>query len=126
MIYDFKPSDAKEFASFVGIRTKIERDELTFSMCPYCRGGGGKDKGTFSINLKTGQFKCLRASCGVSGNMITLSRDFDFSLGKEVDDYYRPKEKRHLPQPKQKIVPKQSALDYLVFENEVKNKKLPE
>lgn len=117
MIYNFKPSDAREFASFVGIRAKTERDELTFSLCPYCRGGGGKDKGTFSINLKSGLFKCLRASCGVQGNMITLSRDFDFSLGKEVDDYYRPKKKRQLPQPKQKIVPKQSALDYLKSRN---------
>lgn len=117
MIYNFKPSDAREFASFVGIRAKTERDELTFSLCPYCRGGGGRDKGTFSINLKSGLFKCLRASCGVQGNMITLSRDFDFSLGKEVDDYYRPKKKRQLPQPKQKIVPKQSALDYLKSRN---------
>ena len=23
--------------------------------------------------------------------MVTLSRDFDFSLGNEVDEYYRPK-----------------------------------
>ena len=48
--------------------------------------------GTFSINLKTGQFKCLRASCGVSGNMITLQKDFDFSLGTQIDEYYAPKE----------------------------------
>ena len=69
---------------------------------------------TFSINLKTGQHKCLRASCGVSGNMITLARDFDFSLGTEIDEYYAPKKKyRELPQPKEPVIPKPEALQYL-------------
>lgn len=114
MIYEFKQSDAREFASFVGIKTKVFGDELTFSKCPYCKGGHtGKDKGTFSINLKNGVFKCLRASCGVSGNMITLSRDFDFSLGREVDSYYKPKTFRKLKKPEKPIVPKPKAVEYL-------------
>lgn len=113
MIYNFKPSDAKDFASFVGIKAKMQRDELTFKRCPYCKGGGGRDEGTFSINMKTGQFKCLRASCGVSGNMVTLSRDFDFSLGTEIDNYYKPKEYHRLPQPKETIKPLPKAVQYL-------------
>ena len=91
-LYEFKEEDAYSFARHVHIQAKARGRELQFFHCPYCRGGkGGKDKGTFSINLQTGQFKCLRSSCSISGNMITLARDFDFSLGIEVDEYYQPR-----------------------------------
>ena len=86
-IYSFTPEDAERFASHMGIKTRRRGDELSFAWCPYCQGGG-KDKNTFSINLQTGQFKCLRSSCGNQGNMITLARDFDFSLGRDSDTYY--------------------------------------
>lgn len=76
MIYNFKEEDAYEFARFVGSPVKRHGDELRFTRyCPYCHGGTGskRDKDTFSINLRTGQFKCLRSSCGITGNMITLA-----------------------------------------------------
>ena len=85
-IYKFDTDDARRFASDQGIHTKTSGDELQFKMCPYCRST--KDQYTFSISLKTGQFKCLRASCAVHGNMITLHKDFGFSLGQEADRYY--------------------------------------
>ncbi|MCI6858501.1 MAG: bifunctional DNA primase/helicase, partial [Eubacterium sp.] len=81
-IYEFKESDAWNFARGSGIETKQKGYELQFLTCPYCRGGRSADKGTFSINLTTGQFKCLRSSCSVSGNMITLARDFDPAVDK--------------------------------------------
>ena len=77
-MYEFNPADAMRFAHWYGARTKQIGDELRFAECPYCKGRG-HDKDTFAINLHTGQFKCLRAGCGVTGNMLTLSRDFDFS-----------------------------------------------
>ena len=115
MIYEFKEQDAYEFSRYIGARTKRIGDELRFqNTCPYCHGGEHRDKDTFSINLRTGQFKCMRASCGVHGNMITLSRDFDFSLGNQVDEYYRPKRKyRKLKTPKSPITPKDPAIKYL-------------
>lgn len=113
-MYEFDSNDAYEFANFIGIRHQKKGDELQFYICPYCKGGStGKDKGTFSINLRTGVYKCLRNTCGVSGNMITLSRDFDFSLGRLVDEYYKPKKKyRTLPKPKEPIKPKPEAVQY--------------
>ena len=101
-MYEFKQSDAYDFARHVGIQCKTRGDELMFNFCPYCNGGANrKDKGTFSINLKTGQYKCLRASCGVSGNMVILAKDFDFSLGSIADEYYRPrKQYKKLKTPK--------------------------
>lgn len=86
-LYEFKPEDAERFAREQGARIRRRGDELEFLWCPYCNGGG-KDKNTFSINLKSGAFKCLRASCGAHGNMITLHKDFGFSLGMEADAYF--------------------------------------
>lgn len=84
--YQFDPADAERFARFVGIRTKARGNELVFYKCPYC-GQSTSDKDKFAINLKTGQFNCLRASCGVKGNMLTLSKDFAFSISDDVDRY---------------------------------------
>ena len=114
-LYEFKEADAYAFARMVGIQAKPHNGELFFKTCPYCRPRPTKDNvRTFSINLTTGQFKCLRASCGVSGNMITLSRDFDFSLGSETDEYYRPKRVfRKLKTPAEPIIPKKPAIKYL-------------
>lgn len=114
-VYEFNPDDAYNFARHVGIDVKEHGSELFFKTCPYCKPRATRGNvRTFSINLKTGQFKCLRASCGISGNMVTLSKDFDFSLGNEVDEYYRPKKKyKRLKQPKEAIKPKPEAIQYL-------------
>lgn len=114
-VYEFNPDDAYNFARHVGIEVKEHGGELFFKTCPYCKPRATRGNvRTFSINLKTGQFKCLRASCGISGNMVTLSKDFDFSLGNEVDEYYRPKKRyKRLKQPKEAIKPKPEAIRYL-------------
>lgn len=113
-IYEFNPEHAFSFANMQGAKTKTKGDELHFSDCPYCHGKNHGDAYTFSINLKTGQFKCLRASCGVTGNMLTLSRDFDFSLGNSVDEYYQPKRRyRSFKKPKEAIKPREPAIAYL-------------
>lgn len=110
--YEFKEEDAREFARFKHIQVKQRGDELNFLKCPYC-GNTTTDKDTFSINLRTGQFKCLRAGCGAKGNMIILAQDFGFSLGTDIDEYYKPrKEFKKFSVPKQ-IVPKDAAVKYL-------------
>lgn len=114
--YILKESDIYDFASRQNIQVKNRGDEIRFNICPYCRGGSGykKDLGTFSINRKTGQFECKRATCGVRGNMITLARDFDFHLSDEFSRFYRKRpEYRKLPQPKEEIIPKQAAVEFL-------------
>ena len=111
--YEFKEQDAYDFARHVGIFTKQHGDELWFKSCPYCHGTGNGNEKSFSINLKTGTYSCFRASCQAKGNMITLSKDFDFSLGSEVDEYYRPKKKyRDLPK-RDAIEPKPPAIAYM-------------
>ena len=114
-MYEFKEQDAFDFAKYIHARTREHNGELSFRLCPYCNPKPSRGNlNTFSINLKTGQFKCLRGSCGVSGNMLTLSRDFDFSLGNEVDEYYRPRRQfRKMKTPKEPIRPKPEAVKYL-------------
>lgn len=113
--YEFKEQDAFDFARHVHAETNVRNGELFFKLCPYCNPKPTRDNiKTFSINLKTGQFKCLRASCGVTGNMITLAKDFDFSLGNEIDEYYKPKKKyRDFGKREKPIEPKPEAIRYL-------------
>lgn len=111
--YEFKLQDAYDFARAHG-EYRERGKEIELLKCPYCHGGKS-DKWTFAINKDSGQFKCFRSSCMASGNMITLAKDFGFSLGKDIDEYYTHKtEYRKLSQPKEKIIPKQNAIDYLV------------
>lgn len=114
-MYEFKERDAFAFGRFVHAQTREHNGELFFRLCPYCNPTPTRDNlNSFSISLKTGQFKCLRASCGVTGNMITLSKDFDFSLGSEVDEYYRPSRRFcKLKSPAKPIEPKPGAVRYL-------------
>jgi len=111
-IYTFDESDAERFAREQGIKVRRRGDELQFRKCPYCQSNTD-DKNTFAINLNTGQFKCLRATCGAHGNMITLSRDFDFSLGTMVDEYFNSKKRFRQIHRKGYPVPTPSAIEYL-------------
>ena len=116
MRYEPKETDIRGFVAFLQIRSRQRGDELQLETCPYCHSGSrGNDKWSSSINLKTGQFKCLRDSCGMKGNMITLSRDFDFSLGNEYEEYYKPrKQYRKLKTSKEPIKSRPSAVEYMM------------
>ena len=122
--YEFKLQDAYDFARAHG-EYRERGKEIELLKCPYCHGGKS-DKWTFAINKDSGQFKCFRSSCGASGNMITLAKDFDFSLGKDVDEYYTHKtEYKKLSQPKEKIIPKQNAIaEYRDWETDRKSTRL--
>jgi archaellum biogenesis ATPase FlaH len=111
-IYHFNPEDAYRFGQEQNIKVYARGDELQFKQCPYCRKNTTKQY-KFAINLKTGQFKCLRASCGAHGNMITLSKDFDFSLGNDVDEYYRGIKQFRNIHKKNKPLPKPFAERYM-------------
>ena len=90
-IYQFQEEDVRRFAHEVGAEVRRHGDELQFKECPYCHGGSGrkKDKWTFAISTKNGACNCKRAGCGVVGNMITLAKDFGFSLGRDADSYHK-------------------------------------
>lgn len=112
-LYEFRPEDAFRFSKEVGVEVRTRGDELQFKECPYCRGGAHHDSWTFAINLKTGAHNCRRASCGARGNMIRLSKDFDFSLGTDVDEYYKPKRRYKTIKADKKPVPKPGAVEYM-------------
>lgn len=116
-LYQFKEEDALLFSQkYARCEVRRKGNELTFQYCPICHGGSGgkRDKDTFSINMETGACNCLRSSCGYRGNMITLARDFGFSLGREIDEYYAPRrEYKKFPTPKKPLEPKEPAIKYL-------------
>ena len=93
MAYELKKSDVFDFASSMNRETRQKGDELEFKFCPYCNGGMHNDEWTFSINLNTGAYKCLRASCNESGHFVELCRDFEYRL-----EFEQPKIYRQLPQ----------------------------
>lgn len=112
-IYQFDKADALRFAEERHIKTRYSHggNELEFAECPYCHSQ--KDKYKFSINLTTGAFICLRASCNARGNMITLHKDFDFDLGVDVKEYERPRDTwKRFPLPEAKPT-KNEVIDYL-------------
>ena len=111
-IYQFDPEDAKRFGREQGIEFRTRGNELQFKRCPYCRNNTN-DKDTFAISLRTGQFKCLRATCGAHGNMITLAKDFGFSLGRDVDEYYNSQKRYRNIHRKNKPLPTPVAITYL-------------
>jgi len=82
--YNFKSEDAWDFAHYVHAKVKPRGHELVFESCPYCRDK--KDRYKFAINLNTGAYNCLRASCSAKGSFINLARDFNFQLP-EVQAY---------------------------------------
>jgi archaellum biogenesis ATPase FlaH len=59
----------------------------------------------------------MRASCGAKGNMLTLAKDFGFSLGRDADTYYsinQPREYRTFKKSVvDKIEVKDAAIEYL-------------
>lgn len=111
-MYQFKKEDAFRFARERGHAYKIVGNEMRFKKCPYCKYETN-DKDTFSINLETGMFKCMRSTCGAHGNMITLHKDFNFSLGNYADEYFdRSRQFRTFPR-KPKPEPKPKAIEYM-------------
>lgn len=111
-MYQFKKEDAFRFAREQGHSYKIVGNEMRFKKCPYCKYETN-DKDTFSINLETGMFKCMRSTCGAHGNMITLHKDFNFSLGSYADEYFdRSRQFRTFPR-KPKPEPKPKAIEYM-------------
>lgn len=54
----------------LGHQFKIKGDELSVRHCVFCKGNQ-KDEYTLGIDLQKGVYNCLRASCGVKGNLVT-------------------------------------------------------
>lgn len=114
-IYEFREQDAYNFARHVGASTREAGEEIQFRYCPYCKGGNHskRDTYTFAINRKTGAFNCKRSTCNAKGNMIILSRDFDFSIDGITDEYFRPRKQYRTLKKIDPIIPKEPAIKYL-------------
>ena len=107
MSYQYNREDVFAFAHSRGDETRQKGKELEFKYCPYCNGGGNRDEYTFSINLDSGAYCCLRASCGEHGHFVELCRDFDYPLVMEVPRIYKDVSRFG------RFTPKDKALEYM-------------
>lgn len=90
MKYNFDKQDLLDFVSAFGYETREKGDELNFRRCPYCSGGSNHDEWTFSVNVGSGAYKCLRSSCNQSGFFIELCRDMNYQIaGTDISKNYR-------------------------------------
>ena len=93
--------------------TREMGDELTFKYCPFCQGGQHNDKYTFSVSLRTGQYNCLRGTCGEHGGFVSLAKAFNFPLDFGTQAPMK-KEYKRLPQKKlSEIVVRDTAIEYM-------------
>lgn len=108
--YVMNEDDLRGFIQFIGAETKDKGNEVVFKYCPKCRGSAPKeDEWKFSVNRKTGAFGCFRGSCGYHGHFIELCRDFGYRVQTDEDRDFVD-----MPQPTHRIVPRESALAYLL------------
>lgn len=108
MSYELKQEDIFGAAAKTGIETRQKGKELQFKYCPYCYGGRSKDEYTFSINVETGLNNCKRGSCGVHKRFEQFARDVGYEL-----DYDNERKYIEFPQPRGRIIPRESAYAYL-------------
>ena len=74
--------EVTKFIGMTGISVTKKGDEYLLKSCPFCKGGENRDRNTFSINYRTGQYQCKRSKCNAKGNLWTLTKDenFDYAL----------------------------------------------
>lgn len=98
-----------------GISVRLVQNEFSFERCPYCNQKSDPKQRKFSVNSKTGQFQCFRASCGAKGNILTLAKDFDLDLGNTANEYYGIGKQRHYKYTplKEPIESKDAAIEYM-------------
>ena len=109
MKYTMNMDDLNGFIEFIGAETKQKGKDVFFRYCPKCGSSAPKDdEWKFSVNYKTGAFGCLRGSCGYHGHFVELCRDFGYKIGLDAEQQYV-----QFPQPKGRIVPRESAIAYL-------------
>lgn len=107
MAYLYSRNDIYELSRVLSAKTRQKGDELFFKYCPYCHGGGERDRDTFSINLETGVFHCFRSGCGKSGHFVEMARDFGYHL----ENDHAPRRYKRLPQ--KEVTVRDRAVAYL-------------
>lgn len=114
-LYDYDIADAERFAREQGIRTHRNGNNLVFQTCPYCKGGKNHDRDTFAIG-DNGAFNCKRSSCNMTGNMLTIAKDFNFHLSDSVERYLERgtyRKDNYKPYKYEYTEPKDGAVTYL-------------
>ncbi len=103
-----------EFAHKYLHEWKQHGNEIIPTYCPYCQGGGHRDKHTFALNVDKLTFNCKRGSCAKEGHFSELCRDFGEQYREQSSfEMRKPAEKQYV-KPQTKVDPaKRKVEEYL-------------
>lgn len=77
--YEITPIEAMR--QVVGQDYKIKDSQIHALECPFCHGKGKGNEYSFAMAAsQDGQYKCLRGSCGATGNLITFCKQFGIDM----------------------------------------------
>ena len=85
------------------------KGEEIVSLCPYCKGGEKRDKGTFALNTVKLTYNCLRGKCGVKGTFWKLCKDFNENVSRDRDI----DTKTYTEQKKDWEIPQSPVMEYM-------------
>jgi len=89
---------------------RISGNEIIFKTCPYCKATGKDNEYKFSINKRSGLFKCFRGKCNAKGNIRQLGKFLNVRV---YDDYIINPTERNYQLPVKKVNPvKKDLYDY--------------
>ena len=108
MGYLFRADDVYGLVSKLGADVREKGKELFFRYCPYCHGGDGRDRDTFSVNMDNGTFHCFRSGCGKSGHFVEMARDFGYPL-----DFGDNRRRNYRPLPQKPFPVREPAVKYM-------------
>jgi hypothetical protein len=87
-----------EYLRRIGVEHRNRGKWLSVKLCPFCKGGDHGDKFTFAVHATEGNFSCLRASCGASGNFWKLIE----LTGGDPRDHRGERKPQQIPKKKKK------------------------
>ena len=98
---------------------KLRGNEIVALHCPFCRGGHKHDKESFSLNMDSKVYNCMRGKCGVTGTYNQLLEHFnekDESRKYVSKTYERKKPAAKFKKPTTQILPlSEKTLQYIAL-----------
>lgn len=80
---------AQEFAKKHLGHFNVKGNEIQSELCPFCKGGSHNDKYTFAINYEKNTYNCKRGSCGKTGTLYQILKEFGEIQESQVKKEYK-------------------------------------
>ncbi len=71
--------EVKQYLTLKRWESKLNGEEYKIKVCPFCQS----EEWSFYMSAKTSQYRCMKASCGETGNLTTLKKHLGDLTAKE-------------------------------------------